>query len=181
MPRPRRQKPYNPAKVHDRRALDLLRNAQVAPMEVDNPYEQGEKILVMRSTRDDLLAKLHSRHQIDEAQYHAGRAYQKDFELCERGPKAIDFTKEAVDGGVMPEPITKAQWEAGKRLAEVNKMLGQDGSSIANAFLIDMRSMDWVCNRREYFTERDRVYLGRRFRDCLDELAKYYGFATACG
>ena len=47
MPRTKRKKPYNPAKVHDRRSHDLLRNAEVATVEVDNPLalEPGEKIV----------------------------------------------------------------------------------------------------------------------------------------
>ena len=37
MPKARRRKPHNPAKAHDRRSGDLLRNAEVATVEVDNP------------------------------------------------------------------------------------------------------------------------------------------------
>jgi hypothetical protein len=37
MPRARRRKPYDPAMAHDRRSRDLLRNAEVATVEVDNP------------------------------------------------------------------------------------------------------------------------------------------------
>src|ERR1700751_3976779 len=100
MPRPKRHQPYNPAKVHDRRATDFnLGTANhVAPIEIDDPLEPGAKLMVMRSTRHDTLANLHAREQIDEAQYQGGRSFQQDVETAERGPKAIDFTKEAVDG-----------------------------------------------------------------------------------
>jgi hypothetical protein len=37
------------------------------------------------------------------------RAFQFDWETAERGARAIDPTKEAVDGGQMPEPITDGQ------------------------------------------------------------------------
>ena len=37
MPRAKRKKPYNPTTAHDRRSHDLLRNAEVAAVEVDNP------------------------------------------------------------------------------------------------------------------------------------------------
>lgn len=78
MPRAKRRKPYNPAKAHDRRSRDLLRNAEVATVAVDNPLalEPGEKIVALRSIRNDPLARLHSHRQIDEAQYQAGRAFQ---------------------------------------------------------------------------------------------------------
>src|SRR2546422_3508463 len=90
MPKAKRRKPHNPAKAHDRRSRDLLRNAEVATVEVDNPLalEPGEKIVALRSIRNDPLGRLHSHRQIDEAQYQAGRAFQNDWEKAERGPRA---------------------------------------------------------------------------------------------
>jgi hypothetical protein len=93
----RRGKPYNPANpVHDRRSSDLIRGAKVGAIEIDDPMalEPGDKIVVLRSTRNDPLAKLHDRRQIDEAQYQGGRAFQADFETAERGPQAIDPSNE---------------------------------------------------------------------------------------
>jgi hypothetical protein len=72
----KRKKPYNPAKIHDRRSRDLLRNAEVAAIEVDDPLglDPGDKIVTLRSIRNDPLARLHTHRQIDEAQYQgAGR------------------------------------------------------------------------------------------------------------
>lgn len=74
-----------PATIHDRRSTDTLAAGQYAAIEVDDPYEQGEKIVVLRQLRSDPLARLHSHHQIDDAQYHAGRCYQRDWEVAERG------------------------------------------------------------------------------------------------
>jgi hypothetical protein len=76
MARARRKKPYNPAKIHDRRSRDLLRNAEVAAVEVDDPLglDPGDKIVTLRSIRNDPLARLHTHRQIDEAQYQGGRA-----------------------------------------------------------------------------------------------------------
>jgi hypothetical protein len=77
MPRPKRGKPYDPSKAHDRRATDfnLGIGKYVAPIEVDDPLEAGGTLIVMRSTRNDPLAGLHARRFIDEAQYQAGRAF----------------------------------------------------------------------------------------------------------
>ena len=60
MPKAKRRKPYNPSSAHDRRSRDLLRNAEVATVEVDNPLalEPGEKIVALRSIRNDPLARL---------------------------------------------------------------------------------------------------------------------------
>ena len=62
---------------------------EVAAVEVDDPLalEPGEKIVTLRSIRNDPLGRLHSHRQIDEAQYQGGRAFQDDWEKAERGPQ----------------------------------------------------------------------------------------------
>lgn len=179
---PRRKgKPFNPAAaVHDRRSQDLLRNAEVGSIEVDDPMglEPGDKISVFRSTRDDPLARLHDRRQIDEAQYHGGRAFQKDFEEAERGPQAIDPSKEFVDGGRLPEPITEGQRRAVLRLNRCERLLGADGSALTHDVLIRGRTTEQVAESRGLKGERWQRYFGMRLRECLNTLAVVYGFAT---
>ena len=172
-----KRRPYDPGKVHDRKATDLLRNALVAPVEVDDPYAVGDKIVVMRSLRNDPLASLHARRFIDDAQLWGGRAFQRDFEAAERGPRAIDPSKEAVDGGVTPEPITEAQQRAARSLARVYAELGQNGSAIVSDVLIHGRTITELTERRGMEGERWEKYFGMRFRECLDCLALVYGFA----
>lgn len=190
MARAKRRQPYNPAlaeyqkqqqeaeeaRKRDRKSQDLLRNARVAAMETTDPIS-GDKIVVLRSTRNDPLARLHDRKQIDEAQYHGGRAFQHDFETAERGPRAIDPSKEFVDGGLMPEPITEAQRKATRRLAKVNNGLGENGSALIRAVLIERLTIEKICDDRGLVAERERLYVGRRFRECLDDLARFYDFA----
>jgi len=178
MARPKRYQPFNPSKAHDRRSNDLLRNAEVAAIEVDCPIEKnGATLVVMRSIRNDPLAALHSRRQIDEAQYQGGRAFQYDFETAERGPRAIDPGKEFVDGGLPPDPLTDGQIRAIESLKRVYKELGQAGAALIHDVLIGNMSLDRVAAKREMNTELEKKYLGRRFRECLDSLALVYGFA----
>jgi len=178
--RTKRRQPYNPNNpAHDRRTTDLLRNAKVSPIEIDDPIEVGGKLIVMRSTRDDPLADMHDRRQIDEAQYHGGRAFQRDFETAERGPKAIDFTREAVDGGQMPEAITERQRKAGIQLAVVYRALGQDGQALTHDVLVHNKTRAQVAAARGLSGRRWEEYYGMRFRECLDCLAVVYGYAMA--
>jgi hypothetical protein len=180
MPRAKRKKPYNPAKAHDRRAQDLLRNAEVATVEVDNPLalEPGEKIVALRSIRNDPLARLHSHRQIDEAQYQGGRAFQNDWERAERGPRAVDPTREYVDGGQMREPLTEGQRKAVLRLNRAERELGADGSALVHDILVNGLSMEQVGLKRGLRTQRWKDYFSRRLCECLDRLALIYGFAT---
>jgi len=95
-----RNKSHRLIKAHDRRSRDLPLNAEVAAIEVDDllALEPGEKIVTLRSIRNDPLGRLHSHRQIDEAQYQGGRAFQNDWEKAEHGPQAVDPTREYVDG-----------------------------------------------------------------------------------
>jgi len=181
MPRARRNKPYDPAKAHDRRARDLLRNAEVAIVEVDNPLglEPGEKIVALRSIRNDPLARLHSHHQIDEAQYRGGRAFQHDWERAERGARAVDTTRDYVDGGQMREPITEGQRKAVLRLNRAMRELGADGSALVHDILVHGMTMEQVGQRRGLCSKRWNDYFSRRFQECLDRLALVYGFASS--
>ncbi|HVX76055.1 MAG TPA: DUF6456 domain-containing protein [Bradyrhizobium sp.] len=181
MPRVKRNKPYNPAKGHDRRLRDLPHNAEVAAIEVDDPFalEPGDKIVTLRSLRNDPLGRLHSHRQIDEAQYQGGRAFQDDWERAERGPKAVDPAREYVDGGQVREPITEGQRKAVLRLNRAERELGADGAVLVHEVLILGLTMEQISKRRGLSGQRWMDYLSRRFRECLDRLALVYGFATA--
>jgi hypothetical protein len=168
------------AAAHDRRAADLPLHAEVAAIVVDDPYatRQGEKITVLRQLRSDPLARLHSHRQIDEAQYRAGRAYQRDWEAASRGPRALDPTRERVDGGVRAEPVSERQTRARKRLAALEQALGRTMHRVTYAVLVDGMSMETLAQQlfnRE--GEASTKYYGRLFRDALDVLAVEYGLA----
>ena len=179
----RRKRSLRAAKVHDRRSRDLPLNAEVAVIEVDDPLalEAGEKIVALRSIRNDPLARLHSRGQINEAQYRGGRAFQNDWERAERGPQAVDPSREYVDGVQIREPITEGQRKAVLRLNRVERELGADGSALVHDVLVDGMTMEQVGQRRALTTQRWKDYFSRRFQECLDRLALIYGFATEQG
>jgi hypothetical protein len=167
-------------KVHDRRAHDLPLNAVAAAVEVDDPLalEPGDKIVALRSIRNDPLGRLHSHKQIDDAQYRAGRAFQGDWERAERGPQAIDPTREYVDGVQTRERLTEAQRKAVLRLNRIERELGADGSALVHDVLVKGVTMAQIGQRRGLRSARWNDYFSRRFRECLDRLALAYGFAT---
>jgi hypothetical protein len=180
MPRAKRSRAHKTGKIYDRRAQDLPRNAEVAEVEVDDPFalEPGEKIVTLRSIRNDPLGRLHSHRQIDEAQYLGGRAFQDDWEKAERGPQALDPTREYVDALPAREPITERQRRAVLRLSRVERELGADGATLVHEVLILGMTMEQVSERRALRGQRWLDYFSKRFRECLDRLALSYGFAT---
>ncbi len=109
MVRARRNKSCKLANIYDRRSRDVPFNAEMVEVEVDNPLalDPGEKIVAIRSIRGDPLGRLHAHHQIDEAQYRGGRAFQNDWETAERWPPAMDPTREYLDDARAREPVTE--------------------------------------------------------------------------
>lgn len=167
--------------VHDRRTTDLLRNAKVAPVEVDDPHalEPGDKLIVMRSLRDDPLAAMHALGQVDECQYAAGRHWQMALEFAEVGSvKAIDPGKEAVDGGQLADPISERQQKAIGDLRRVDEALGSEGAELLRDILAKRMTVQIAAARRGYVSEAARKYVGARFRECLDTAAYVLGYST---
>ena len=183
MGRVRRNRSYKLAQIYDRRSREVPFNAEVAEVEIDNPLalDPGEKIMAIRSIRSDPLGRLHSHHQIDEAQYRGGRAFQNDWERAERGPQAVDPTREYVDGARTREPVTDSQRQAVLRLNRIERELGTDGAALVHDVLVLGLTMDQIGARRAVRTQRWNDYFSRRFRECLDRLALIYGFATETG
>jgi len=180
MVRARRNKSHRLTKLQDGRTHVLPRNAEVASIEVDNPLglEPGDKIVALRSIRNDPLGRLHSHRQIDEAQYQAGRAFQDDWERAERGPQAVDPGRDYVDGVQARESITEGQRQAVLRLNRAERELGADGSALVHDVLVRGMTMEQVGQRRCLQSQRWKDYFSRRFQECLDRLALLYGFAT---
>lgn len=161
-------------KLHDRRATDLLANAQVVPAEVRDPYgTNGECIAVLRSIRDDILAAMLSRGEIDQAQFDAGRKFERYAEDAEIGNvQAIDPRKEAVDGGRGYEGITDQQIDAVRQLSEAGRVLGAKGEGLVRFILVSRRPFS-ALGLSERATTQARV----RFFTYLEILAEFWGCA----
>lgn len=175
----RKRTPYDPSKVHDRRSTDLLRNAQVAPMEVDDPYaiKDGDKIVVMVSVRETLSA-LHARNQIDEAQYRAGREFERFFYQTNAQIKAMNLENPYVDCSFVPATIIDAHCDAVEALKRADRALGLEGSALTRNVLIHGMSFGQIAALRGMKGEVEVKYIGKRFRECLDTLARHFGFAS---
>jgi hypothetical protein len=176
----RRGKPNDLKNIaHDRTARDLLRNAQAVPVEVDDPYEEGAKIVVLRSTRHDPLADMHAKGLIDQCDYVAGRHWEAAWENAEiGGVRALDPTREAVDGGALPDPLTDTQRRALQDLKAARGALGVEGNALIRDVLGSGLSLAEAGRNRGMTSEADRKYIGKRFRECLATLAVRFGYAS---
>jgi hypothetical protein len=168
-------------RVHDRKSSDLPINSVVSISIIADPFSKiGEKIEVLRSVRDDPLAGMYSRSQIDDAQFRAGRKWQEYNEASTIGPiQAIDPGKPKVDGGRMADPLPDRVSKAFLRISESNQALGVEGSSLLRDVLGHERmAISKAAFARGCNSELEIKYIGRRFRECLETLALLWGLAS---
>lgn len=168
-------------KVHDRVLQNVSPFAVVDTVIVDDPLQRGDKIRVARSLRDDTLARMHHRNQIDQAQYAAAREWQRHYEYAAiGGVKAMDTTKEPVDGGgAIIEPITDKQRRAVKTLDRCRRALGLEGEHIIVSVLGNGYSIKQLAAARGFAENRlEMEYLGKRFREAVETLAVELGYVS---
>lgn len=163
-------------RMHDVRVLGIPDTRDVV---VDDPFERGAKLLATQSIRDDPLGRLHKSGHIDQAQYSAGREMQGYYERAEiGGVKAMDTTKEPVDGGTIPETMTEQVQRAVQQIVRLERVMGPIDGQIIRAVLRDGLFLTQVAAKFGFDrNERAERYYSRRFRDALETLAKELGYA----
>lgn len=167
--------------VHDRLAETPF-NATVRIDTVDDPYGSvlGEKVRVLRSLRDDPVGALHAAGQIEYYHYLVARHWQSAYQIAEvGGARAIDPTREAVDGGLIPEFFTDQKRKALGDLFKAKQALGEQGNILVHDVLANGMTIRAAALKRGAVAERDRLYIGRRFRECLETLALLFGYLTS--
>jgi hypothetical protein len=174
-------KAKKPETVHDRRAeIPAIQVAGTVVAVVRDPYPDPytgmhHNITVIRSTKDDPLAGMLARRQIDLAQHEAGREWQRYWEDAAIGSvRAVDPTKEPVDGkGPSPTPFSDLQRKAMLELRHVAIVLGWEGDRLVRDILGDRVQLADAAMRRS----RSKKYIGIRFRECLETMAHMWHFA----
>ena len=189
--RPRRRKRRERARFNVSPPIQPSLGPDVALVEIEDPYGLREfgggppKISALASIRDDPLGRLHARGQIDEAKYNAGRLWQREYECSQIGQvKAIDTTKEPVDGGSFPEPMTERQRRAMRVVSQASAVLGKDGDWLVRQvlgerrFLFDIATMRGDVDSDGEPKRRAIEYYGQRLRECLETLAVFFNLAS---
>lgn len=157
---------------------EMPRGIPVTLVEVEDPLEPGVRARAWKNVRGDPLARLILAGSIDKAQFEAGQEMRGYYERAEIGAiQAIDTTKEAVDGGKIPEPLTETVQKAMKQIARLEKILGQEGSALIRDVLVKGMFLREIAAARDIRSERGQRYIARRFRECLETLARELHYA----
>jgi hypothetical protein len=154
-----------------------LRNAQVAPIEVDDPYEEGAKIVVLQSTQHDPLPEMISKaRSINTTTSRGGIGRQPGgtprSAACGRSIRPGRRSMAAACRKCSPTPSAVRDLKAGC------EALGQEGHQLICDVLGRGMSITQAAGNRGLQSETDRKYAGKRFRECLSTLAIRFGYAN---
>src|SRR5262245_12836196 len=91
-------------------------------------------------------------------------------------PRAIDRCRRVprFSPSVIPDPITDRNRRAVKELVRLARSLGLEGEALVRDVLGQRLSIEQAAGRRGQLTEPGIKYLGKRFRECLETLAKEF-------
>jgi hypothetical protein len=171
-------------KIHDWTTItEVSKHAEPAPYVVEDPHGtfKGEKIKVLRALRDDPLADMHNRGQIDDPLFMAARKLQATHRRATVGSiSAIDTTKDVVDGGKGYEGLTNDQVDAFKELKEVDKLLGPNVAFVVRAICLENLSATALAKRLSggSASGHRREWIMGGLRTGLGKLVVYWGFGT---
>jgi hypothetical protein len=175
---PRRRLPAG--KIYDLRATDVPKPISTAEAVIVDPY--GDRGVALVSVRDDYLAWLWAHGRIEEHEYRAARRWQRAYEIVESGmASGFDPTRPIVDCARPHEPLTEARLRAFALLAEAKQCLGIEGDALMIEICGRGMALVEVARRRGISSRRGCNYLGRRFRECLDTLARLWGMCPLPG
>lgn len=92
---------------------------------VDDPYEPGAKLRVIRNVREHPISRLAHAGQISESQKICAEMFRARYERSMLGgTTSIDYAKDRVDGGQLSEPLSEAVQEATQWLNDCARYSG---------------------------------------------------------
>lgn len=153
---------------------------QIGHRLVPDPLEPGAMLPVAVNVRESAIDEMRNRNRINAAQAEAGERFRRVWERASVGrSKAIDTTKEYVDGGLLGDPLTDDLIQASKELREISQSLGMIGASmlvliIGQGVLIRDVARRWSDAGGIVSGNRAEGYISARFIEALDDLVRLW-------
>lgn len=152
---------------------------ELKPEQTENPYRKGEMETVVRNIRESSLSTMRARRQLDDAQYLAGDWIRRKIEQTYMSSGTIDPSNEPVDRSGHADPLTDRVIEASQAIAKARAHIGAVAWPLLELICGQGMSIAEAAHRRYgVATEAQAKYVGRLFRDNLDEMAAYLGYAS---
>jgi hypothetical protein len=145
-----------------------------APVEVDDPYERGAKVAVLRRT-SDFINREHAAGRLDDAQREAAKEFERLREITmSSGLSSPSFAREYVDSSGRGDPITDRVILAFKRLQKARQVLGVWAYGAIDQCVCEGLTPTAIQEQ----SGQDRKITAAYIKDGLEILAIYWGYAT---
>lgn len=168
---------------------------------VDDPYEPGAKLPVVRNVSEHPLTYLHARGRLHGAasmasrdsdgvaamRFDAGTRFRSHYERAIiGGAQAIDYSRVKVDGGQMSEPLSETVQASHAWLNDVAKSnVGAIGYAVLVAICGEGKTLPVVALKFEgsigLTGRRAEGYVSGRLIEALDALAQHLGLDARPG
>ena len=151
-------------------------NVRPTTAAVTDPFGNGvDRLVVTVNRRVDILEQERSHHRISEGAYRTGRVVQGIFEKSDRMLGSNWKGENRVDSVTPHNRLERAVDSAAKIVPLVHDMrarLGRTDATLLRAVLGDRLSFTrCATDLRGKGSETEANYIGRRFRDALEDLA----------
>lgn len=123
---------------------------------------------------ESAIATMASRRQIDAAQTLAADRFRKLWEASGGvGAKAIDYSREPVDGGKIAEPISPTQMNAARQLGYIRETLGRRNFDLISKVCGEGRALGEL-----FHEKRDKLTAADNLRASLDDMCTEWGISV---
>jgi hypothetical protein len=152
---------------------------------IDDPMEPGRRYEAAANVRESSIDHMASRGRIDASQKLAGDRFRKLWEMAAVGQnKAMDTSKEPVDGGGIGDPISDDLIRASQELSRVMSELGPVGSKMMIALVgegqrIEDVAVNWSQTGGSLSGRRAEGYVSGRMIEALDDLVRFWKLESA--
>lgn len=156
---------------------------EIVDRDIENPMwsrvHDGDKtnprlIRGQVNIRESAIMELYARGALNDVQFKVAGMFRHLWEvLGGAGAKAIDYGREAVDGGGVRDPISVRQIDAGNRLHEVRQLVGSRNYRLLCAVAGEGRTLASIA-----VSKRERLTAADNLRSALDDVAVEWKMAT---
>lgn len=154
----------------------------VSTKKVENPYwepaKEGEKgvprlIEAPVNLRESAIETLVARGGLNRAQQAAADEFRRFWEVRWSGAEAMDYSRDRVDAGSSPSPISESQINARRELDKAEALLGRPNYVLTSRVCGEGKALSEI-----FLAKRDRLTAADNLRNSLSDLAGMWRFQT---
>lgn len=170
---------------NQQRAQQWQPKEDIVFIDVENPFysrahnvsrDNPRKVKAALNSKESAISSMAARGHLNIAQIRAAKTFCALWEaIGGAGAKAIDYSRDQVDGGKNAQDITDKQLEAGAELKKCSDLLGVLGYEL----VVRTAGMGMTIDDLAGKERRRRDHAADSLRGCLEVLAVHWGYSNA--